>query len=219
MTVKQLLDKSRENIGKDYRVCNANTDWCQMFVNWLFKDTENDTHSASCTQSVKVWQNKGRFDKIPHIGDIVYFQGLDDIAGDYDHVGIVTNVSSGRIHTIEGNTASYNWRTSKVGEYSYPVNSDIIGGYAHPVYDDVTATKYAEYSTSLVNTQLFAVEILQRMLNHVDTGTIMTLICDGYYGTLTENVVKKYQSTHNLVVDGIAGKNTINSLVKEVFDI
>lgn len=216
MTVKELLDKARNSIGKDYRICGAQTEWCQMFVNWLFVDTENDTHSASCTQSVKIWQNKGRFDKIPHIGDIVYFQGLDDIAGDYDHVGIVTNISGGKIHTIEGNTNGASYWSTTINEYSYPINSDIIGGYAHPVYDDVTATKYSEYSIALVNTQLFSVELLQRMLNKVDNSS---LICDGYYGMLTEKAIKHYQSTHNLVVDGIAGKNTINSLAKEVFNI
>jgi len=216
MTVKGLLDKAHENIGENYKICNANTEWCQMFVNWLFKDTENDTHSASCTQSVKIWKSKGRFDNVPHIGDIVYFQGLDDIVGDYDHVGIVTNVSGGKIYTIEGNTDGTNWRNTTVGEYCYYINSDIIGGYAHPVYDDVTATRYSEYGIALVNTQLFAVEMIQRLLNKVDNAT---LICDGYYGMLTEKAVKHYQSTHNLDVDGIAGKNTINSLVKEVFNI
>lgn len=216
MTVKELLDKARANIGKDYRVCNAQTEWCQMFVNWLFKDTENDTHSASCTHSVKIWCEKGRFDNVPHIGDIVYFQGLDDIVGDYDHVGIVTNISGGKIHTIEGNTNGATYWSTSVNEYSYPVNSGIIGGYAHPVYSDVVSTTYGEYSTSLANNQLFAVEMIQRLLNHVDNSS---LICDGYYGILTEKAVKHYQSTHNLAVDGIAGKNTINSLVKEVFNI
>ena len=216
MTVRDLLNKAKNSVGKDYRVCNANTEWCQLFINWLFTDTENDTHSASCTQSVNKWIEKGRFDNVPCIGDIVYFKGLDDIDGDYDHVGIVTNVSNGKIYTIEGNTAGENWRISKVGEYSYHINRDIIGGYAHPVYDDVTSTKYGEYSTVLVNKQLFAVEILQRMLNKVDDAS---LICDGYYGTLTEKAVKHYQSSHDLVIDGIAGKNTINSLIKEVFSI
>lgn len=216
MTVKEILDKAKDSIGENYKVCNANTEWCQMFVNWLFADTENDTHSASCTQSVKVWKEKGRFDNTPCIGDIVYFQGLDYISGDYDHVGIVTNVSNGKIHTIEGNTNGTAWWNTEVGEYTYLTNSNIIGGYAHPIYDDVAATKYGEYSTSLVNTQLFAVEMLQRMLNKTDNAS---LICDGYYGILTEKAVRHYQSTHGLVVDGIAGINTITSLVKEVFNI
>lgn len=216
MTLREVLNKAKDAIGENYRICNANTDWCQMFINWLFAGTENDTHSASCTQSVKAWKSKGRFDNVPCIGSIVYFQGLDDIPNDYDHVGIVTNVSNGKIYTIEGNTDGSHWTNTTVGEYAYKIDSNIIGGYAHPLYDDVSATSTGEYSTSLVNTQLFAVEMIQRMLNRTDNAT---LICDGYYGILTEKAVKNYQSTHGLVVDGIVGKNTITSLVKEVFNI
>lgn len=35
---------------------------------------------------------------------------------------------------------------------------------------------------------------------------------DGIFGTDTENKVKEYQKSNNLVVDGIVGKNTFKAL-------
>ena len=53
--------------------------------------------------------------------------------GGYDHVGIVTSASNGRVHTIEGNAKN----AVKIdGGYSngYAINSTDILGYGHPNY-------------------------------------------------------------------------------------
>ena len=38
------------------------------------------------------------------------------------------------------------------------------------------------------------------------------LVADGDFGPATEKAVKEYQSSHQLVSDGIAGTNTLSSL-------
>ncbi|NEP05678.1 MAG: peptidoglycan-binding protein [Okeania sp. SIO2G4] len=53
------------------------------------------------------------------------------------------------------------------------------------------------------------VETLQMMLNEV-YGSV--LVVDGIFGNKTEGFVKQYQQDHGLVVDGIVGPATWNSL-------
>ena len=41
-------------------------------------------------------------------------------------------------------------------------------------------------------------------------------MCDGIFGTITENAVLTFQATHNLTADGIVGHNTWTKLIKGV---
>lgn len=213
MKISEVIEWALSNVGKDYRCVNANTEWCQIFATYKLTDSVN---KYSCTRAVADWKRLGKFDKTPHVGDLIYFENLDNIAGDIDHVGIVIDVSGTKITTVEGNTAGNNWRNSKVGKYKYDLVHDarIIAGFAHPTYDSALSAKFEYYSTDLVNTQLEQVSLLQRMLNHT---TNSALICDGYYGSLTRTAVINYQFSRGLEVDGIAGQETITKLIKEVF--
>ena len=55
--------------------------------------------------------------------------------------------------------------------------------------------------------------ILQDALN---TLNYLTGGLDGIFGPVTERSVREYQSKNGLVVDGIVGKNTWNTLMTEV---
>ena len=46
----------------------------------------------------------------------------------------------------------------------------------------------------------------------LDAGYKQVRVADGIYGQWTYDAVKAYQKDHGLAVDGIAGKNTQNSL-------
>jgi len=221
MTLSETIKWATDNIGNHGDCVNANTDWCNIFASFNIKD---DVNKYSCTRAVADWKSLNKYGNAPKVGALMYFKNLDDIYGDVDHVGIVIDVNGTKITTIEGNTHGTHWTNSIVGKYTYDLisNSSIIDGFAYPTYDEPN-TSYAvgdvvpimqNYSTDLVNTQLYPVELLQSMLNHVMNAS---LICDGYYGNLTKQAVTNFQRKMNLDVDGIAGVNTITALINEVF--
>lgn len=60
-----------------------------------------------------------------------------------------------------------------------------------------------------------SVKALQFMLYALSGGT-NKLSYDGYYGNATVEAVKSFQRSSGLAVDGIAGPNTLNTLVYQV---
>lgn len=221
MTLSQVIKWATDNIDRHSDCVNANTDWCNIFATYNIND---DVNKYSCTRAVADWKILNKYGNTAKVGSLMYFKNLDDIYGDIDHVGIVIDVNGTKITTIEGNTHGTHWSNSVVGKYTYDLiaNNNIIDGFAYPTYDNPD-TSYSigdvvpimqNYSTDLVNTQLYPVELIQSMLNHV---TDAHLICDGYYGSLTRSAVINYQKSVGLDADGIAGVNTITSLVNEVF--
>ena len=104
----------------------------------------------------------------------------------------------------------------KLGNNGVPV--DIMNkintgstGYSTPS----TATSYTQsnLSKSMVNTYNSEVKKLQEDLVSIGYGVNGI---DGYFGTNTEEAVKKFQKANGLVVDGIAGSITKNAIAKEV---
>ena len=70
----------------------------------------------------------------------------------------------------------------------------------------------ANYTTLRIGSKGEAVRNLQNALVKAgfDVGTI-----DGVYGSKTADAVKKFQKSKGLVVDGIAGNNTLSALYSE----
>lgn len=65
----------------------------------------------------------------PVPGDVIYFRWSDADSSVYvSHTGIVTSVSNGYVHTIEGN------KSSAVGERSISLTNSQIVGYGKPDY-------------------------------------------------------------------------------------
>lgn len=109
--------------------------WCAMFVSWCANQVgipeDIIPKFAGCTTGFKQMTAMGITTNehiTPEKGDLIFFDW--DISGDYDHVGIVTEVKDGMVYTIEGN------HNDCVDEYKYPLNASYIKGYAKPRYDD-----------------------------------------------------------------------------------
>lgn len=115
--------------------------WCHAFVSWCANQAgvgDKVPKTASCATGVNWFKNRGEWKSrssgyTPKAGDIIYFDYGSN--GTYDHVGIVTSSSGGRVYTIEGNARN----AVKVnGGYSngYSLSSTDILGYGTPSYSN-----------------------------------------------------------------------------------
>lgn len=129
--------------------------WCDIFVDWCFVQAyglENaqkltfqkigkSNSGAGCKYSRNYYKNNGRlFDK-PQPGDQIFFYASDlkDIA----HTGLVVNVDSTYVYTVEGNTSSESGVVANGGcvrEKKYKLNFNRIAGYGRPDYGITAST-------------------------------------------------------------------------------
>lgn len=92
--------------------------WCDCFVDWCFykaygktaalKITYQPTKAANncgagCKWSRQYYQNKGQLFDTPQIGDQVFFYSKDK--SQISHTGLVYDVDSTYVYTVEGNTS------------------------------------------------------------------------------------------------------------------
>lgn len=123
-----------------YQASKQGYEWCDMFVDWCFlqlcegnkKEAEDmicqtGPYGAGCVNSAQYYKNQSRYSTSPQIGDQIFF-------GDYDHTGIVENVTSTTITTIEGNA------NNQVSRITYNRNDSWIKGFGHPKYEEGGAT-------------------------------------------------------------------------------
>lgn len=116
--------------------------WCAMFVSYCFflaglpLPATTNKGFAYCPYGVNWFKQRGRFDKQPRVGSVVFFDWRGD--GVADHVGIVEAINrDGSLTTIEGNTSSNN--NSNGGEVQRRVR--LLGsilGFGHPSYNGVS---------------------------------------------------------------------------------
>lgn len=203
----------REVSGSEYP-------WCCAFIWWLFKECKASSlyyggkKTASCTTLMNYYKKTRQFSKTPQKGCLVFYNwGKGTTA---KHIGIVTEIGSGYIKAIEGNTAVGNDSNGgQVMERIRYLNS--ILGYAHPYTNAPTTTK--ETGGSTVNITLHTlkngnkgenVKALQILLNGrgYSCGT-----ADGDFGAKTLAAVKKYQKAKKLTQDGIVGAKTWAALL------
>lgn len=101
--------------------------WCACFVSWCADQCgyiEDGTvpKFSSCAEGASWFKEKGRFKDrsyIPSPGDIIFF----DWGSGVHHVGIVVDVTNGRVNTIEGNSGD------AVRRRSYKIGDSRIHGY------------------------------------------------------------------------------------------
>lgn len=173
-----------------YAWCKVFIDWC--FVNALGLDKASELlkgWTAGVEQFYNWFRNDGRISYTPKIGDLVIF-------GDCDHIGIVANVDSDKIYTIEGNTSQ------SVLNKSYYKSNSWIKCYARPEYN-VTPTP--------IPTGDEQIREIQKWINSYG----FNIAVDGYFGYQTKTgIIKVYQEELNiqygvgLDVDGIFGPHT-----------
>jgi hypothetical protein len=113
--------------------------WCDVFVDWCFFKVYGKTegqriqcqtgpYGAGCTYSMQYYQQQGRCDKNPKVGDQIFFRYSGSSGA--DHTGIVVEVTSSQIVTVEGNSGNC------VKKNTYARSNSTIIGYGHPLYSE-----------------------------------------------------------------------------------
>lgn len=139
--------------------------WCDVFVDWCMVETfgvdnakkllcqPSKSLGAGCRYSMQYYQKKGQFYTSPKIGDQIFFSEKD---GDgIAHTGIVYDVGSTYVYTVEGNTSSSSGVVANggcVAEKKYKLNYERIAGYGRPDYDSIGVVDNVKTETS-ANTQ------------------------------------------------------------------
>ena len=83
--------------------------WCCAFIWWLFSECKaspfyyGGKKTASCTTLMNYYKKQGQFSKTPQVGCLVFYNWGKGTSA--KHIGIVTEIGSGYIKAIEGNTA------------------------------------------------------------------------------------------------------------------
>lgn len=123
--------------------------WCSVFVDWCFvqafgvseakRITYHTQLGAGCDYAAKAYQSAGRWYKTPKVGDEIFFKTS---TYSYAHTGIVVEVTSSKVITIEGNTSGASGVIANGGgvcKKSYALNYANIVGYGRPLYDEEDA--------------------------------------------------------------------------------
>ena len=194
--------------------------WCAAFVTAVAVKvgyTDIIPPECSCTRMIKLLQKMGAWDerdsRVPNSGELIFYnweaKQTGDDATDADHVGIVESVKDGQISVIEGNYQN------KVKRRYIPVNHKYIRGYGVPKYADPPKQK-EEYEMKVAllkhgargeNVRALQILLMGRGYSVGNSGA------DGIFGNDTHSAVSKYQRAKGLQIDGIAGEETMSSLL------
>ena len=120
--------------------------WCDVFVDWVFfkaygaKEGQRiqcqaGPYGAGCGFSMQYYQQQKRFDSKPKVGDQIFFRYSGSSGA--DHTGIVVEVTSSKVTTVEGNSGD------QVKKNTYSRSYSCIIGYGHPLYDETDGTTAA----------------------------------------------------------------------------
>lgn len=116
--------------------------WCDVFVDWCFFKAYGATEGqkiqcqtgdlgAGCTYSMQYFKNQGRLDMNPKVGDQIFFRYSGTSGA--DHTGIVVEVTSSQVITVEGNSGD------QVKKNTYSKSNSTICGYGHPKYSETSS--------------------------------------------------------------------------------
>lgn len=138
--------KDLDSISGFYNGKKNGHPWCAVFTDWLFvqafgtseakRITYHTQLGAGCDYAANAYQNAGRWYKTPKVGDEIFFKTS---TYSYAHTGIVVEVTSSKVTTIEGNTSGASGVIANGGgvcKKSYALNYANIVGYGRPLYDE-----------------------------------------------------------------------------------
>ena len=131
-----------DNIPNFYNGKKQGFAWCAVFVDWCLVKAlgvdrarallcyPKNSAGAGCSESIKYYKNNNRFvTSNPKKGDQIFFK--------QGHTGLVYDVDSSKVYTVEGNTTKSAWVVANGGEVckkSYNLKSSSIIGYGRPDY-------------------------------------------------------------------------------------
>lgn len=176
--------------------------WCAMFLCWVFHTAYGDDSakqllggkfSASCEEIRQNFISKKQyFTSNPRIGDIIFFKGSRHAGA--NHIGLVTNISDGRVYTVEGNTSGGSTVIDNgggVAKKSYYISYNRILGYGRPDYDGASSLK-----------------------SQITPGKTNTMTDSASAKTYTKKqFIKDIQKATGAKTDGIAGPETLSKTI------
>jgi len=112
--------------------------WCGSFINWCAHQARVDIPNVIGTiAGAQAFKAKGQWFVSPKVGDLVFFDFIDDNKTVIQHIGLVAKVGETSILTIEGNTSGTGsqanggqvmMKTRKLGP------SGFVVGFGRPQY-------------------------------------------------------------------------------------
>lgn len=150
--VKYSRDLAKYNF---YNGSKKGVAWCDIFVDWCFYAAyginaaykllcqPSRSSGAGCKYSANYYKAKKRWHTDnPQPGDQIFFWPKDHKEGDtaMQHTGLVVDVDSTYVYTVEGNTsadAGVVWNGGSVNDKRYKLDYARIAGYGRPDYDGV----------------------------------------------------------------------------------
>ena len=218
-------------IAKLYGWVPQNQPWCNTFADDAYiacfgvEAASEMTYqhlgsgSAACEPSASFYRAAGAFYSVPEPGDQIFFYS----GGAINHIGIVEDVSDGKVITIEGNTSDM------VARRSYNLSNGSIAGYGRPDWSVVsgassgTQSKPQTVTVPSGNTYSVGSTILRKGMKSIAVRQMQEKLmklgfdlgrygADGDFGSATLAAVKEFQKKYGLEIDGEAGPLTLKSL-------
>ena len=206
--------------------------WCDVFVDWCFVKAfgaeaaleltcqPKKSAGAGCKYSAQYYKSKGRFHTTPKVGDQIFFHS----GGDPNHTGIIYQVDSSKVYTVEGNTSGASGVVANGGgvcRKSYALNYSRIYGYGRPAYDAEDASdKPVETAPAATTTKKeVGISTLKKGSEGKTVKALQILLigygfscgsygADGDFGSATQKAVIAYQKANGLEADGVVGSMT-----------
>ena len=187
-------------------------DWCDVFVDWVFFKAFGKTEGqllecqtgdlgAACPYSAGYYKARGRYDRVPRMGDQVFFQK----GGKLVHTGIVVEVTGTILVVVEGNSSNM------VKKNTYSRTSAYIAGYGHPRYTETAQADASSSPAGIVAAENYGVAVTVRLniLKIGSTGAqVKTVQRILYARGIRDDRNRETQ------VDGIYGANTRAAVIK-----
>ena len=106
---------------------NAQTPWCACFISWAMEQCSGDLMMVPRYADVEKFRSSFNLASwkthAPDPGDIIFFDWVVNETAYAQHVGVVTAVKDGKVHTIEGNA------DGEVARRTYMLDDPCILGY------------------------------------------------------------------------------------------
>ncbi|MBR0135461.1 MAG: peptidoglycan-binding protein [Clostridia bacterium] len=185
-------------------------EWCAIFTAWSARQARIPTTIINNACYAHAGMNPFYFNVVfhprgtyvPRTGDLIFYDWAYN-GKDWDHVGIVTFVQNGRVHTVEGNASD------QVLQRDISIYDTEIQGYGAPFYVDspASASEVSSYPVPAGNLSYGCsgdeVKWLQAALLHLG----IPCPIDGYFGSNTLRQLKWFQYLCGMTQDGICGPN------------
>lgn len=171
--------------------------WCDAFVDDCFVQAYGREKAKELLggfsnytpTSAQYFKDMGRWHTSnPQIGDQIFFRNSTRIC----HTGIVYQIDSSRVYTIEGNTSGASGVIANGGgvcKKSYPLNYSKIAGYGRPKYDNTKSS------------------------NNISTVSSSNTNKDTSSSYSKKQFIRDVQAIIGAKVDGIAGSETLSKTI------